>query len=112
MAKPDGGALRAWVARQGSSEASVISRVEAFGFVAITPGEERALDAAFETVVVLDVTTAVIDCAIFLRRQRRMTLGDSLIAATALMHNVPLATRNLQDFRGIAGLALHDPLST
>lgn len=44
-----------------------------------------------------------------LRQSGRKTQArafDALIAATALAHNIPLYTRNAQDFEGIAGLDL------
>lgn len=40
-----------------------------------------------------------------------MSLGDAIIAATALVHDLTLVTRNLDDFRWIAGLRLLDPLA-
>ena len=43
--------------------------------------------------------------------QRRIKLGDSLIAATALAHGLALATHNTDDFRWIPGLQLVDPLT-
>jgi len=39
-----------------------------------------------------------------------MSLGDALIAATALHHDLMLTTRNTEDFVNIAGLKLRDPL--
>lgn len=38
-----------------------------------------------------------------------MSLGDALIAATALVYRRKLITRNMADFAWIAGLALLDP---
>jgi len=38
-----------------------------------------------------------------------MTLGDALIAGTALSHNLKLVTRNIADFQWIAGLTLYNP---
>jgi predicted nucleic acid-binding protein len=38
-----------------------------------------------------------------------MSLGDSLIAATALVHNLILVTRNTDDFNWIANLSLLNP---
>ena len=38
--------------------------------------------------------------------------GDAVIAATALTHNLPLVTRNTQDFKHVAGLRLLDPFAT
>ncbi len=47
--------------------------------------------------------------AITLRQQRKMGLGDSIIAATALVHGLALVTRNVDDFKHVAGLALINP---
>jgi predicted nucleic acid-binding protein len=48
--------------------------------------------------------------AITLRQQRKMSLGDSLIAATALAYEIPLATRTVKDFDWISGLTLINPI--
>ncbi|MGB0561791.1 MAG: type II toxin-antitoxin system VapC family toxin [Spirulinaceae cyanobacterium] len=54
---------------------------------------------------------AVVEVAVQLRQQRRMTLGDALIAATALVHELTLVTRNVEDFRWVEGLTLMNPLA-
>ena len=51
------------------------------------------------------------DAVITLRQQKKMSLGDAIIAATALTHALPLVTRNVQDFRHIAGLKLINPFA-
>jgi hypothetical protein len=45
-----------------------------------------------------------------LRQQHKMSLGDSLIAATALIHDLILATRNIDDFNWINDLKLVNPI--
>jgi predicted nucleic acid-binding protein len=45
-----------------------------------------------------------VNLAIGLRQQRKMSLGDALIAATALEHNLTLATHNEGDFSWVPGL--------
>jgi predicted nucleic acid-binding protein len=41
-------------------------------------------------------------------RQNEPDLKDSLIAATALVHDLTVATRNARDFQK-AGVRIHDP---
>jgi hypothetical protein len=40
-----------------------------------------------------------------------MSLGDSIVAATALVHGRTLVTCNTEDFRWIPNLSLLDPLA-
>jgi hypothetical protein len=44
------------------------------------------------------------------RRGRAMPIKDSLIAATALVHGIPVATRNTADFRA-SGVEVIDPFA-
>lgn len=46
-----------------------------------------------------------------LRQSRKMSLGDALIAGTALEFGLKLVTRNTRDYRWIEGLKLLDPLA-
>jgi predicted nucleic acid-binding protein len=59
---------------------------------------------------VLPADLSVAERAVALRQQRKMTLGDAIIAATALVHNLPLLTRNVDDFKNITGLRIENPL--
>jgi len=49
--------------------------------------------------------------AIQFRQQQSMSLGDAIIAATALEHHQTLATRNIKDFDWIDGLKVINPLN-
>jgi predicted nucleic acid-binding protein len=40
-----------------------------------------------------------------------VSLGDAIIAATSLVHDRALVTRNVDDFRWIAGIRLIDPFA-
>ena len=111
LAQPGGETLQAQIAST-SPAASLISRVEALGFQRITDDERERLDTVFAWVEVLPVDDAVADAAILLRQSRRMKLGDALIAATALLYDLPLVTRNDGDFKHVPGLRLINPFQT
>ncbi|HEX9957870.1 MAG TPA: PIN domain-containing protein [Fibrella sp.] len=41
-----------------------------------------------------------------LRQQRKRSLGDAIIAATALIHRLPVVTNNVDDFSTVEGLTI------
>ena len=110
MAQPGGEKLEAEFAAL-SPATSLIARVEALGFQRITAEERGRFDQLFAWVEVLPVSDAVAEAAILLRQARRMKLGDALIAATALLYELPLVTRNEHDFKHITGLRLINPFA-
>jgi toxin FitB len=79
------------------------------GYHKLTPVAEAELSDFFTYATVIPVDRVVVDTAILLRRQRRMSLGDAVIAATALVHGLTLVTRNTVDFLWITGLTILDP---
>jgi predicted nucleic acid-binding protein len=50
--------------------------------------------------------------AIELRRTAKINLADAVIAATAILNNFELATRNINDFKMIKEIKLINPLLT
>jgi toxin FitB len=95
----------------GGEEAAVsaTSEVEVLGYHRFTQSDRTDFQAFFATITVLVIDAPVILRAISLRQTRKMSLGDALIAATALVHDLPLVTRNTRDFAWIDGLTLIDP---
>ncbi len=87
-----------------------ITKIEALGFSSILANELLLLDALFGESYCLDLTDSVVDRAIRLRQARRMSLGDSIIAATALENDLELWTANVDDFQQIENLRLVNPL--
>lgn len=88
---------------------SAVTMVEVLGYHRLTSKERQLFEAFFQTLEVLPISDAVIQQAIVLRQQRRMTLGDALIAGTATVHQLALATHNTQDFKWIPNLDVYDP---
>lgn len=94
---------------------SSVTRVEVLGFprFGLLPQERQdSLEAIIASSVEIPLDNEIILRAISLRRLKKMSLGDSLIAATALEYGVPLVTRNDSDFKHIAGLVLINPFAT
>ncbi len=109
-ALPAYGVIRKLLEKE-SPVVSAISRVEVLGYHQLWEPSRSILESFFAAAQVLPVTDQVIDEAVRLRQLKRMKLGDSIIAATALVFGHSLATRNLADFRNIDGLTVIDPLA-
>ncbi len=88
---------------------SVVSYVEVLGYHKLNDKEREHLEFFFKTAKILPISQNVLDHAVKLRQIRKMTLGDALIAGTAIAYNVPLVTRNIQDFQWIENLELINP---
>lgn len=110
-AKPEHPELRRFIAEH-SPAVSGVSYVEVLGYHKLSADERRFFEMFFDAAVVLLITNEVLEQAVKLRRTKQMTLGDALIAGTALAHDLTLVTRNTKDFDWIDGLRLLDPLAS
>ena len=90
---------------------SIVTYIEALGYQRLLEPEKRSLEHFFQNSEILPLTDTIAQQAIALRQQRRMGLGDAIIAATAIVHSLTLVTHNTEDFRWIGGLELLDPVS-
>jgi predicted nucleic acid-binding protein len=91
--------------------ATSVTRIETLGFHRLSDVEKRWLETAFERMKILRLDDAVTARAITLRQERKMGLADAIIAATALVHGMPLVTCNVGDFNHVSGLRLIDPFA-
>ena len=102
--------LDAILARSDLAVASV-SCIETLGYHRLSDAERQGLEAAIARMTVLALEDAVVGWAISLRQERKMGLADAIIAATALVHQLPLVTRNVDDFKHVAGLEIVNPFA-
>jgi predicted nucleic acid-binding protein len=106
--KPEHADLRRLIADH-TPAVSAISYVEVLGYHQLSNDDKRFLEGFFAVAPILPITDAVLQQAVRLRQLRRMSLGDAIIAATALVYDETLVTRNAKDFAWIAGLKLLNP---
>lgn len=110
-AQPEHEELRRLIASQPSS-VSAISVVEVLGYHQLSQTERKHFEEFFGVAEILGVTDLVINEAVRLRQQKKIKLGDALIAATAITNDLMLVTRNVNDFDWIEGLRILNPLAS
>lgn len=89
---------------------SVISKIEVLGF-STTNLHYQILYNFINDSTVLDLTGSVVDVCIELRKKYKTKLPDAIIAATALVYDLVLITRNIPDFKNVQGLKVINPHS-
>lgn len=104
------GPVAHWIATELPA-ISVVSRVEVLGYHALKAGEEDALQSILSALQSFLPNLETFERAIVLRKQRKMGLADALIVATAMQHELQLATHNTKDFEWVDDLKLFDPLA-
>lgn len=109
-AQPDNAALRAFIAEHAPA-VSAVSYVEVLGYHRLTEQERQHFEAFFVAAPLLPLSQDVLEQAVKLRQLHKMTLGDALVAGTALAHGLTLVTRNEDDFKWIAGLSVLNPFT-
>lgn len=89
-----------------------ITKIESLGFPRIHANELLLLEILFDESYNLPLTDDIVERAVKLRQIKSMSLGDAIIAATALEHGYELWTANEEDFISIEGLRLRNPLKS
>ena len=87
---------------------SVINEIELLGFN-MTSVEAEDLQDLVNNVIVLELSRNIVNQTIQLKKIKKMKLPDAIIAATALVHNLTILSRNKSDFKNIDGLKCIDP---
>jgi len=92
------------------SYASEITRIEVLGFHRLDVPSQLYFESAFAALPLIAIDRATVDEAILLRQQRKMSVGDAIVAATALLNQLEVYTRNVGDFDWIPGLTVVNPV--
>jgi len=88
---------------------SILTKIEFPGWDKHTPEGFEKCQRLIKTAHIYPVEENISNKAIELKRRSPIKLPDSVIAATALLNNLKLATRDSDDFRGIDGLEIINP---
>lgn len=87
---------------------SVITKIEVLGFNTLDK-HYTILTDFINDATVLDLVDAVVQISIEIRKKHKTKLPDAIIAATALVYDLALISRNISDFKTIDGLKIIDP---
>lgn len=94
----------------GDCYISVISKMELLGWTFKSPTDEQKAKDFVDELNVISLTDTIADKTIEIRKSRPKTkLPDAIIAATALVNDMVLITRNTPDFIGVRDLETVNP---
>jgi predicted nucleic acid-binding protein len=85
---------------------SAITELELFAFPSLSAQEHALIDEIVSTLSVIPVDSHIARLASFIRREYRLKVPDSVIAATAIFTGSALVTRNTRDFKKVTALSL------
>ena len=88
---------------------SVITEIELLCWKTDDEEDLKILHGFINAATIFDLTSPVKLKTAAIRKTTRIKLPDALIAATALVHNLTLITRNTHDFRNLADLTVINP---
>lgn len=88
---------------------SVITKIELLSFPKITREEEKKIEFLFSLFEIQNIDDEIIDAAVGVRRKHGLKIPDAIVAATALVNEGVLVTRDEEDFKGISGLKIINP---
>ena len=98
------------VITQKSFNISIITKIEFLGWNRHTFDSFEKCKRLIEFSNIYSIDEDIANKAIELKREANIRLADAVIAATAIVHNLKLATRNVVDFKSIKEIEIVNPL--
>jgi predicted nucleic acid-binding protein len=90
-------------------EISIITNIELFATKNISQQEYQLLERFVGITIIHPVNTDLVNATIGIRQACKLKLPDAIIAATALVFDLVLLSRNISDFKKVEGLQVVDP---
>jgi len=100
--------IRDIIAKQGFN-LSILTKIEFLGWDKHSPEGFQKCRRLIELANVYVVDDDIAEQAIELKRQSKIKLADAVIAATAIVNNFKLVTRNMDDYKAVKGLEVFNP---
>jgi predicted nucleic acid-binding protein len=89
---------------------SIISKIELLGFNQ-SESDDRQARLLLSSLRELELTSTIAEQTIQIRKIRKLKLPDAVIAATAIVNNLAIITRNTSDFDQVVGLNYINPFA-
>ena len=96
--------------KKSEAVCSIISKLEILGYHKITAEQIKYFEAVFKVIDILPIPDEVINQAIKYRQKKAMSVGDTIIAASAKIFNCDLYTNNVEDFVNIKDFKIINPV--
>ncbi|MFZ3090049.1 MAG: type II toxin-antitoxin system VapC family toxin [Nitrospirota bacterium] len=88
---------------------SILAKIEFLGWDKHTPDGYEKCKRLLEYATIYQLDDSIADKTIELKRKMNIKLADAIIAATAILNNLKLLTRNIDDFKMIGELEVINP---
>jgi predicted nucleic acid-binding protein len=88
---------------------SILTKIEFLGWERHTREGLQKCEQLVKLANIYLIDENIAEQAIVLRRRAKIKLADAVIAATALVNNLRLATRNVEDYRAVKDLEILNP---
>lgn len=90
---------------------SIVAKIELLGWNFSLAEDEHKAQAFIADSTILSLSDAIATRTIELRKHKKLRLGDAIIAATAIVHDMILLTRNEADFSNLSDLKVINPFT-
>lgn len=96
---------------EGNFAVSIITKIELLGWQFPDSSKMDITERFLDCSMIFFLDDAVVEQTIFLRRTHKIKLPDALIAATAMVNDLTLLSRNDKDFTAIPTLKYFNPFT-
>jgi toxin FitB len=85
--------------RHKDSYISEVTKLEVLGYHKFDAVSKQIMTDLFDTLQIIPINSKIVDQAVLLKQTQKMSIGDAIIAATAILNNYEIVTRNVSYFQ-------------